>query len=510
MSGPAGSRLARSRPVRQAALAGAGLLAVLLFAGCPRPPNKPEAPRGPAKGKRGVVLSCTTQTTDPAGGDVAYQFDWGDTRQSQWSAALPGGTAFADTHTYTEIGVFQVKARAKNSKGKVSAWSDPLDLQVDPGEGEARWWFGYAPDPEAPEDSAELSGCTFALGLDGNLYVSAGDMAALLCRNGLGNRRWEFIDPDYDEFATPAIMPDSTILAGTGGGTLYRVKPNGIKHDNWLTPPVFAADVLTPAALGADNIIYVQTDADSAYAIEPADGTKRWAFHRGGGSVPPVVGVDGTVYVCQEETLFALDPGTGQPKWRYSLPQNIASPPAIDPGRSAIYVADEIGELASVDLGDGSENWKANVGDQPSAPVIGPDGTVYVCGAGWLYAVEPLGGGASILYQPPLVGGASTPALSADDRIYFLVVPDKDRAGGLLTGSDSLYCVKYDGERRWACGLGSGSGADFLSAPKIDAEGYVYVCDGTRGWCVVGSGGPAQSPWPVFQHDFQNTGRARE
>jgi len=487
------------------------LLAVVLFAGCPRPPNKPETPRGPAVGRRGVVLACTTQTSDPAGGEIAYQFDWGDNRQSDWSAAVPGNTAFADTHTYAAAGLYEVKARARNSKGKVSAWSDPLSLPVDPGEGEARWWFGYAPDPEVPEDSAELSGTTFALGLDGNLYLSGGDMSALLSRNNLGGRRWEFLDPEFDEFGTPAVMPDSTILAGTGGGTLYRVKTNGTRHDGWLTPPVFNADILTPVAIGADNTIYLQTDADSTYALNPADGTKRWAFHRGGGSVPPVVGVDGTVYVCHEETLYALDPGTGAPKWRYGLPQNIASPPAIDPGRAAIYVGDEMGAFASVDLGDGSENWQTSAGDQPSSPVIGPDGTVYVCGSSRLSALDPDNGGADWLYAPPLLGIASTPALSSDDRIYFLVAVDKDRRGGRdLAGSDSLYCVKYNGERRWACALGSGGGTDFLSAPKIDAEGYVYVSDGTCGWCVVGSGGPAQAPWPVYQHHFQNTGRARQ
>ncbi len=480
---------------------------LLLLAGCPRPPAKPETPRGPARGYRGIVLACTTRTTDPSGSDISYQFDWGDNHQSEWSAPVPSGTAFADTHTYSEAGYFDVRVRARNSKNKVSAWSDPLTLLVDPGEGEPRWWFGYAPDPESPEDSAEFTGSTFALGLDGNLFISGGDMAALLSRNIRGNRRWEFIDQNYDEFATPVIMPDSTIIVGTSGGTLYRIKPNGLKREGWLAPPTFNADILTPVALGADNTIFLQTDGDSAYAISPNDGSRLWSFHRGGGNVPPVVGVDGTVYICQEETLYALDPSNGNPKWRFGMAQNITGAMAIDPGRSAIYVADEAGAFASVDLSDGTKNWQVELSDQPSPPVIGPNGIVYIYANSRLTAINPADGSFLWFYAPPLLGSGSAPAVSSDDRIYFLVVPDKkDR----LTAADSLYCVNYQGERRWACGLGSGGGTDQISAPKIDADGYIYVGDGTRAWCVVGSGGPAQSPWPMYQRDFQNTGRARQ
>lgn len=485
---------------RTAAIAAATLL--VLLAGCPRPPAVPTSPRGPAKWIRHHVLACTTSTVDPSGSDVAYQFDWGDNSQSLWSDFIPGGTAFSDTHTWKNADIYHVRARAKNRNGRISEWSDPLVLQVDPNEGEVRWSFGYVPDPTAPEDSADLGGGTFCRGLDGSFYLSAGDAGGLLCRNAYGNRRWEFLDIHEDEMATPAVLSDSSIIVASDGGAVYALNPRGIRK--WTVQ--FSAGTVAPVAVGADNTIFLQTEDDTLYALSPADGTVRWRFHRGGGMVSPVVGTDGTVYACHDDSVFALDPTAGSVKWRHGMRQNISAPAAIDQVVGAIYVADEDGNVVSLGLGDGQPNWEAVVGSYPSAPVIGTDHTVYVCGGGSLHALRAQGG-THWSYRPPLGGLCSAPAVSSDDRIYFLVVTDKkDR----LQASDSLYCVREsDGTRRWACGLGSASGSDVVSSPKIDAEGYVYVADDTRGWCVVGSGGPAASVWPLYQHDFENTGRAR-
>ena len=108
-----------------------------------------------------------------------------------------------------------------------------------------------------------------------------------------------------------------------------------------------------------------------------------------------------------------------------------------------------------------------------------------------------------------MTGVVSTPAITVDGYVYVLVVAGKKRLA--LQGGDSLYAVNPDGTRRWACGLGEGlSDPEYaLSAPKLDANGFIYIGDGFRAWCVAGLSAPAQSIWPTFQHDAQNTGRAR-
>jgi len=484
-------------------LSGAGivLLAAFIFSGCPKPPLAPEKPSGSLLGYKNVVYTCSTRTTDPAGSQVAYQFDWGDGSQSQWSDWVDGGVVYADTHTYTTAGSMEIKVRAKNSKGRVSGWSEPLIIEISPGEGEVRWRFTYT-DPESPEDSADFSNHIFSIGPEGNIYIPASDIPALLCRNTNGNRRWEFIPESEGELSIGAtIAEDGTIYIGTEEGNLYALTPTGQKK--WQA--TFRSGITALPALGADGTIFIQTENDSVFAINPEDGSRKWVFYAGGGEHSPVIGPDGTVFVSQDDTLYALSPSDGQIKWRYGMRQAVAAPPAIDTRSSVIYVTDEDGWLASVNLADGMENWAVRFVGELSAPVVGSDGTIYITLTGTLLSLSPGNGDINWQFIPPLTGDASTPAVSNTGVIYFLCVGLTDNQGD----RDSLYAVNSDGTRRWAAGLGIGTPGEFISAPKIDDAGYIYIGDGTRAWCVVGYGGPANSSWPMFGADIKNSGRAR-
>ncbi|MGQ9677916.1 MAG: outer membrane protein assembly factor BamB family protein [bacterium] len=476
------------------------LLTSFIVSGCPKPPMVPEKPNGSVLGYKNVAFTCSTRTTDPSGDKVAYQFDWGDGSQSGWSGWFDGNVFCADTHTYTVAASYEIRARAKNSRGRVSGWSEPLIVEISPGEGEVRWRFTYT-DTEQPEDSADFSNHIFSIGPEGNVYIPAGDIPALMCRNPIGNRRWEFIPEDDDELSIGAtIAPDGTIYFGTEDGNLYALNPNGVKK--WKV--TFRSGITSVPALGADGTIYIQTENDSAFALNPENGSKKWSFYAGGGEHSPVVGPDGTIFVAQDDTLFALDPATGQAKWRYGMRQAIGNTPAIDTRRSVVYVVDEDGWLASVNLSDGRENWSVRFVGELSAPVIGEDGTIYITLSGTLLSLIPENGDIRWQFIPPMMGDASTPAVTNGGVIYFLCVGLTDQG----EERDSLYAVNSDGNRRWAAGLGIGTPAEFISAPKIDDAGYVYIGDGTRAWCVVGFGGPANSSWPMFGADIRNSHRA--
>lgn len=477
------------------------LLAALIISGCPKPPFVPEKPSGPALGYKNVVLTCSTRTTDPSGGKVAYQFDWGDGSQSGWSDWFDGNVFSADTHTYTVPGSVEIKSRAKNSRGRVSGWSEPLIVEISPGEGEVRWRFTYT-DPEAPEDSADFSNHIFSIGPGGNVYIPAGDIPALMCRNPNGTRRWEFIPDEEDEPATGAtIAPDGTIYLGTEDGNLYALNPNGRK----IWKVTFRSGIVALPALGSDGTIYLQTENDSVFALNPTDGSKKWPFYAGGSENSPAVGPDNTIFVSQDDTLFALDPTNGQIKWRYGMRQEIATPPVIDTRRSVVYIVDDDGWLASVNLADGSEKWEVRYIGELSPPVIGEDGTIYLTLSGTLLSLSPENGDLNWQFIPPMQGDASPPAVTNTGVVYFLCVGLTDQEGD----RDSLYAVNSDGNRRWAAGLGSGTPGDIISAPKIDDAGYIYIGDGTRAWCVVGFGAPANSSWPMFGADIRNSGRAQ-
>ena len=478
-------------------------LAALLVGACGKAPLVPDVPRGPATWMRDVATACTTSTTDASGAQVSYQFDWGDGNKSAWSDFMNGGVPYADTHAYANLGSFKITVRAKNSQ-KASGWSAPLSITAVPAEGTVAWSISFT-DPESPDDSADFTNNSFAIGSDNTAYIACGiNYGALIARKQSGVT-WKVVLPDVEPFpAAPVVAGDGTIFIGCPNDTIYILKSDGTVKSRVNV----GGAVNASGALGADGTAYFQTEDSMVVALHP-DGTPLWTFASGGGNSAPVVGADGMVYVASQDTVYALDPSNGSPKWKYNLGNSVVAPPAIDPARNLLYVADdEAGVLQSINLVNDSAGWSYTVGDGASGPVIGPDGSVFIGGGGVLTKFSS-SGEKIWTFAPPLSGTVSTPAVTADGYLYVLVVPGKKRLA--MQGTDSLYAVNPDGTRRWACGLGEGMSdpAYPLSAPKVDASGLIYVGDGYQAWCVSGVSAPAQSVWPTFQHDAQNTGRAQ-
>jgi outer membrane protein assembly factor BamB len=438
----------------------------------------------------------------PKGQQVAFQFDWGDNAKSAWSAFLDDTAVFSDTHSFTEDGDYQIRARVKVGS-RASGLSDPLAVTVRVGEGGILWSFGY----ESPEeDSALFTLNTFALGSDGTAFIGC-DLGAVIGRRPSGSLWKYFGELDDAYYAAAVVADDGTIYIGRSNDTVYALNPDGTPRWKFNA----GSEVNGTGALGEDGTFYCQSE-DSVFALRP-DGSRLWpsAVYTQGGNAAPAIGPDGSVFVAnQVGQIYKIDPSNGSLKW--PTPYNLSTQPivasmAIDTSRNALYAADDQGTFASIDL-SGSGNWPLAIGADPSSPVIGPDGVVYIGGGGKLWAVNP-DGSTKWTFTPSLAGVVSTPALSSAGYVYILVTSMKKAS--TQTAADTMYGVNPDGTRRWATGLGEGtSDSDYpLSAPKIDAEGRIYIGDGLFAWCLVGIGGPAQSPWPVFQHDNRNTGRAR-
>ena len=470
-----------------------------LFGVCGQAPAVPDKPKGPSQAMVDVAVACTTQTTDPKEADVAYQFDWGDGTRLEWSAYGAPGQPFVATHAYTLTGSYEVKVRARNSK-KVSGWSEPLGVFVNPGEGAVRWDFAYVVD----EDSADFSLNTFAIDDERDACYVGCEFGLVLARRLNKALRWRFFSTDEDEFMSPpSVGDDGTVYIGCANDSFYALNPDGSRK--WAS--YLGDEVLAGAAIGTGGTVFVHTTGDSLLALSPA-GARLWSYRTGGGVSSPVIGKDGTVFVAsQDGTLYALDPSSGGRKWDYSMAATeIAASPAIDDALGVIYIADDEGRVGSVNTGDGSDNWQVRVGEGPSSLVIGPDHTVYLGADGKLYALNHESGAARWSYTPPMSFAAvSTPAVAANGSVYFLATLGKKD----FSEPDTLYAVNADGSRRWACALGEGYSDETMSAPKLDSEGNIYIGSGLVGWCVRGASGPAASGWPMFQADGRSTGRAR-
>ncbi len=94
------------------------------------PPAKPDKPDGPTSGATGQEHTYTTSTTDPDGDDVYYMFDWGDDTTSGWVGPYNSGQTGSAKKTWTSQGTYTVKVVARDDHGKISEWSDPLDVSM--------------------------------------------------------------------------------------------------------------------------------------------------------------------------------------------------------------------------------------------------------------------------------------------------------------------------------------------------------------------------------------------
>jgi hypothetical protein len=94
------------------------------------PPEIPEQPEGSAKGFVGVEYAFITSTTDPEGDQVSYLWDWGDDTPLEWTDYYDSGETMVADHAWTEVGVYDIQVKAKDSLGKESNWSDSQTIHI--------------------------------------------------------------------------------------------------------------------------------------------------------------------------------------------------------------------------------------------------------------------------------------------------------------------------------------------------------------------------------------------
>jgi outer membrane protein assembly factor BamB len=112
------------------------LMAVLvLVVGCPnKPPKTPARPMGEANPALGDTESYRSVTTDPNRDKIRYAFNWGDGTKEDTSALQTSGDTVTLAHVWSTAGVFPVKVKAGDEKGKWCAdWSDTLIVTIDTG-----------------------------------------------------------------------------------------------------------------------------------------------------------------------------------------------------------------------------------------------------------------------------------------------------------------------------------------------------------------------------------------
>jgi len=90
-----------------------------------RAPSAPSTPSGASSAMVNTVLAFTSSATDPDGHSLEYRYDWGGEVLSNWGVA-------GQSHSWTGVGQYTVKAQARDSLGAVSVWSDGKTVSISP------------------------------------------------------------------------------------------------------------------------------------------------------------------------------------------------------------------------------------------------------------------------------------------------------------------------------------------------------------------------------------------
>jgi len=340
---------------------------------------------------------------------------------------------------------------------------------------------------------------------DGTIYVGDFYGNKLIAINPDGTQKWTF--PLLDSVASSAVIgPDGTIYFGAYDHQLYALHPDGSEKWDYKTN----GQVYSTPAIGPDGMIYFGSDDNNFYALYP-DGTLKWDFVTGNQVYSsPALGSDGTIYFgSYDGNLYALYPN-GTKKWEFVIGQVVYSSPAIG-SDGTIYVGAEDGNLYAVKP-DGKQRWSFSTGDIiESSPAIGSDGTVYVgSDDDKLYAIGT--------YSPPT---CSTQPLDLNALGGMALVdlswtaPSSDGGSAITnymiyrgtTSGSEVFLAKIGNELSYQDTKVSSGQEYFYEVSAINSIGESPRSNEAN--ATPFKYGPADSPWPMFRHDLNHTGRSQ-
>ncbi len=301
-----------------------------------------------------------------------------------------------------------------------------------------------------------------------------------------GGALWSF-PTGRGVFSSPVVAADGTVYLGSADRIFYALRPDGTKKWSLLT-----GEIIDSAGLLDDRgRVYFGSGDGKLRALDAATGALVWAMD----ADPPskssafinwfegnvALGPSGALYVPNDNFfVYAVDRDTGAPLWRYKMPDQTWSLPAIDPTKGTLFVGNNNllpsweKNTFAIDA-DGGTVWEASsLGTVAASPVLTADGKVVVGGFdGYVHAYDARSG--AQLWQTATRDHVyASAALLPDGTI---VVPSCDA---------SLYALDpANGAVKWAFDMRE----PIRSSPAVDGAGNVYFGSGEGRLFVVNPDG---------------------
>jgi outer membrane protein assembly factor BamB len=420
------------------------------------------------------------------------------------------------------LGTKQIWVIAKDIKGSLSIPSDTIEFEaID--EGYVKGVFQATTDPDQGEvDTVGMQSSPVIAAIGGAqkifigsefwyaYIINAADMQKELsidptdircfCASGWGNSpavdiqnlRWYIANDVWGFFGL-----------GTNGSRL------------WYYPPFPGGHFglsFTDAAFNG-NYVYVAT-RDTLYALNGTNGSKFWGYSIPGIAIKtaPIIDVEGNVYIGDDSGYVRKINGTtGELIWQHDLGSLVPTSGAIDNITGTIYFGvNDISNsyLCALEPDSDALQWSYPIANTiTNSPVIGTDCYIYIGDDnGRLYVVKD--GSLKSGFPISLSASFSTPAFAADGYFY------------LNTDDQRVFCISINGKVRWETQLPIIATKkyrklreDFVPSPVIGSDGDIYVAAGEDEnglYRLKGrsTGTSANTPWPMFRHDRNHSGKA--
>ncbi len=309
---------------------------------------------------------------------------------------------------------------------------------------------------------------------DGTVYFGSADQN-FYAINADGTLRWKVATGEIIDSA--GLLDDQgRVYFGSGDGILracdaatgtvawtFAADPPAVNraYINWFEGNV---------AIGPTGTLYVPNDDYFVYAIDRTTGEKVWRFKMPDQtwSLPAVDVTSGNLFVGNNELLSFLGQNTfalssaGQEIWDTSTPGTIAASPVLTAG-GVVVMGGFDGFVHAYKAADGTPLWSTATRDHVYAsPALLSDGTIVQPSAdGTMYGLDPATGAVLWTFDTP-EPIRSSPAVDGDDDVYF---------GG---GDGVLYVLNKDGSFRWSMQLIDQDRENLNSSPALGSSA-VYI-----------------------------------
>lgn len=318
-------------------------------------------------------------------------------------------------------------------------------------DGSLKWAF-------AAGDKIESSA---AIGSDGTIYFGSNDNH-LYCLNTDGSLAWKYDAGNSQQYA-PAVSSDGTIYVVTNSSLWENDYIHALTQDGTLKWKCYVRDMSASPSVAFNGKIYISGGYHEFVALD-TDGKRLWSFEEKEESkqimTSAAFSYDGTIYFTHPGVRYYA--GSGKYDWF----------------EGRLYALNPEGTL----------KWSYKMYDTESSPAIGEDGTLY-CGSDdkCLYAIYPDGSLKWKFETGDMV--KSSPTIDSNGKIYF------------GSNDKKLYCLNSDGSVDWVYET-----ASTVTSTSLAPDGTLYFCDdGYLFAFATGSSGLANSPWPKYRRDNQNS-----